>query len=511
MAKYSSDDFRPFRHESHKRPVTRRDFLAQGFLTGAAVVASPSIFGLLGRSQEAYAQAVDCGAAVGGAGRIPFICFDLAGGANIAGSNVMVGQQGGHAALLNESGYRKLGLPLEMTPLADPATVDLTLGLPFHNDSPFLRGILSRLTTPEARAKVNGAMICARSANDTGNNEHNPMYGINKAGADGGLVTLIGTRASESGGNSLAPMSQIDPEVRPTRVASPGEATGLVDTGRLVEIMGESGASDVMNAIEDVSGHKTGLMAGQGEDAALTARVQKAYEDSAVLVCQYSNPATLDPRLDPRIYTLLQGDGGIFTGTEIEDESEFRKTAAVMKLVCDGHAGAGTVEFRGYDYHDSTRATGERKDFIAGEAIGAALEYAHRAGTELMVYVFTDGSVSSDGQIDDSQDGGGKGVWRGDNSNTAGAFMLVMGRDEQPPLVAPSMQQIGWFRPDGNVETSSSEAANDPRSLAETVVLNYLALHGETARLDEVLPEHRIGAQPLSNLIAFEAIRPPST
>lgn len=507
MARYSSNDIGPFRHESHKRPVTRRDFLAQGFLTGAAVVASPSIFGLLGRNQEAYAQAVDCGAAVGGAGRIPFLCFDLAGGASIAGSNVMVGQQGGATDLLNESGYQKLGLPRPLTPLVDPATIDTTLGLPFHNDSAFLRGILTRLTSAEARAKVNGVMICARSANDTGNNEHNPMYGINKAGADGGLVTLIGTRASESGGNSLAPMSQIDPEVRPTRVASPGEATGLVDTGRLVELMGESGASEVMSSIEAVSGHKTSLMASEGEDPALTARVQKAYNDSTVLVCQYSNPATLDPRLDPRIYTLLPTGGGIFSGSEIDGEDEFRKTAAVMKLVCDGHAGAGTIEFRGYDYHDSTRATGERKDFIAGEAIGAALEYAHRAGTELMVYVFTDGSVSSDGQLDDSQDGGGKGVWRGDNSNTAGAFMLVMGKDTQPPLVSPAMQQIGYFRPDGNVETSSSEAANDPRSLAETVVLNYLALHGEVGRLDQVLPGHRIGAQPLSNLVAFENIR----
>ena len=30
----------PIRHENHKAPVTRRDFIAQGFLTGPAVIAA---------------------------------------------------------------------------------------------------------------------------------------------------------------------------------------------------------------------------------------------------------------------------------------------------------------------------------------------------------------------------------------------------------------------------------------------------------------------------------------
>ena len=33
----------PLKHESHKKPVTRRDFLAQGFLTGAATVVAPTM------------------------------------------------------------------------------------------------------------------------------------------------------------------------------------------------------------------------------------------------------------------------------------------------------------------------------------------------------------------------------------------------------------------------------------------------------------------------------------
>ena len=37
----------------------------------------------------------NCTVGVNGSGMVPFICFDLAGGANLAGSNVMVGGAGG--------------------------------------------------------------------------------------------------------------------------------------------------------------------------------------------------------------------------------------------------------------------------------------------------------------------------------------------------------------------------------------------------------------------------------
>ena len=56
---------------------------------------------------------------------------------------------------------------------------------------------------------VNGCVIPARSENDTANNPHNPMYGIFNAGADGELLSLIGSRSSLSGGNSMSPDGSI--------------------------------------------------------------------------------------------------------------------------------------------------------------------------------------------------------------------------------------------------------------------------------------------------------------
>ena len=120
-----------------------------------------------------------------GAGRIPFICFDLAGGANIAGSNVLVGKEGGQLDFLSTQGYSKLGLPGNMLPNnATTNFINAEFGLAFHSDSAFLRGMLEK-TSPTTRANVNGAVIAARSENDTGNNPHNPMYGIAKTGSRG--------------------------------------------------------------------------------------------------------------------------------------------------------------------------------------------------------------------------------------------------------------------------------------------------------------------------------------
>ena len=75
----------PYRHTGHRRPLTRREFLGQGFLTGAAFVAGPTLFGALA-SRQAHAQAASCGISAG-AGLIPFVCFDLGGGASVANAS----------------------------------------------------------------------------------------------------------------------------------------------------------------------------------------------------------------------------------------------------------------------------------------------------------------------------------------------------------------------------------------------------------------------------------------
>ncbi|MGQ0430096.1 MAG: hypothetical protein ACT4UQ_09205 [Gammaproteobacteria bacterium] len=513
----------PLYQPDHPRPVTRRQFVAQGFMSGAATVVAPSVFGLFANPRAAHAalspdlEALKqaCGIAVQGAGKIPFICIDLAGGANMVGSNVLVGAQGGQRDFLSVAGYGRLGLPGDMVPNApNPGSptndfIESRLGLLFHLDSAFARGILERVSVTTA-ANINGAVVPARSENDTGNNPHNPMYGIFRAGADGELLTLIGSQSSESGGNSMAPAYLVDPSVRPTKVDRTSDVTGLVDTGSLVTLLNQSDAVRVMESIQRLSDRKLARVdTGITRDAVIKDLVRCNYVKSADLADRYGDPSALNPELDPDIV----GAAGIFTQAEFNGDGEFRKTAAVMKLVINGYAGAGTITMGGYDYHGQGRATGEIRDLRAGRCMGACLEYAARRGVPLMLYVFSDGSLSADGVVDNTVDGRGKFMWTSDNQQTAASFFLVYnpaGRaqlytgDNRPP---EQHQQIGWFRRDASVETASTPAANNVNLLVETLLLNYMALHGEQGQFSNRFPGHGLGSVALrDSLIAFNPI-----
>ncbi len=519
----------PQRHADHPRPVTRRQFVAQGFMTGSAYTLGGGILSLFSNPRDALgALSTDlnnllldpCQIATDGAGKIPFICFDLAGGASISGSNVLVGKEDGQSDFVSTAGYEKMGLPGDMVPgLNDPVSgepyANFDLGLGFHLDSAFRRGIMASLT-PGREANINGAIIPARSDNDTSNNPHNPMYGIARAGADGSILTLAGSENTDSGGNSMLPAALFDPEImRPTKVDRPSDVVNLVDTGDLVGILSKDDATAVMESIYRLSDQKMANVNTQvTRDDVIKEMVRCGYLKAADIADRFGG-TPIDPGLDPDI---VAADGsGIFTSAEFNagDRSarEFQKTAAVMKLVINGFAGAGCIEMGSYDYHGGRRAEGEVKDFRAGRCMGACLEYAARQGVPLMMYVFSDGSLSSNGAIDNTTEGRGKGEWSSDDSSTAGSFFLVYNPTRRPTLIGGTAleqarhQQIGYMDAGGSVQRAATPAANNVNLLVNAVLLNYMALHGEQANFATLFPNHGLGNAALQDsLTAFTPI-----
>jgi hypothetical protein len=536
----------PQRHDNHRRPMTRRELIGQGFLTGGAAVLSTGLFSLFANPRAAFAQlaedlAADAGVLGCGVDRsgtkIPFICIDLAGGANIAGSNVLVGKQLGQLDVLSTAGYSKLGLPGDQVPGVAETTptatsngdhTDTSLGLGFHSDSAFLRGMQGSFKTAGIAANINGAVIPARSENDTSNNPHNPLYGIQRAGAEGSILTLIGSQNTDSGGNSMAPAMMINAEFRPTKVDRPSDVTGLVGTSDRPKRLSHQDEVAVMEAIYRLGKQKmanpnvsTGLNFPDPNRAPLTRDqvveelVRCGYLDQAYVTEKFGN-VVLNPATDPNIV----GPTGIFTDAEFNaggtDGNEFRKTASVMKMVIDGYAGAGCITMGGYDYHGGARQEGETKDFRAGRCMGAILEYAARMDRQVMLYVFSDGSLSSNGVIDNSVAGRGKGEWTSDNQDTAAPFFLVY----NPPsrggraqllttagLTAAQHQQLGYFSADGNVARAGTPGANNVNLLVHMVLLNYMALHGQQGQFASLFPNHGLGDPALfDRLIAFAPI-----
>jgi hypothetical protein len=525
----------PLYHKDHARPVTRRDFIRQGFLTGSAVTMGSTFFSLFANPRAAQAAlssdlqtlatSTNCSLGGLGAGRIPFICFDLAGGSNMIGSNVLAGGAGGYLdAPISASGYSKMGIPGNMLPgTTDTAQsamsgpnfdwIDTRLGLPFHSDSGFLRGILDTINVTTTAANINGCVIPARSDNDTGNNPHNPMYGIAKTGSDGSIVTLIGSRSSESGGNSVAPPDLVNPEIRPTKVDRPSDVTGMVDTGNLTAVLSDpEDVKAVMESVVRISEKKANQV-----DTKITADdvvkdlVKCGYLKAADIADRFAG-VSIDPAEDGAIVDGADSNytgPGIFTQAEFDGDGEFRKAASIMKMVIDGYAGAGTITMGGYDYHTGDRAVGETRDYRAGRCMGACLEYAAIRGVPLMLYVYSDGSVASNGSTDNSTEGRGKGVWTGDNSSTAGSFFLVYNPGSKPRLLsgADAHKQIGWFRTsDGSVDTASSPAANNVNLLVQTVLLNYMALHGESGQFSTLFGNSLGNTALMDSMTAFQPI-----
>jgi hypothetical protein len=528
----------PLLYNNHKRPVSRRDFLAAGMLSSTGVVMAPAWLAALLKSRRANG-ALDpditallaqgqCNVPTAASG-IAFICFDLAGGANLVGSEVLVGQQGGQTAFLSTAGYELLGVPGNMVP-SSSANIDSSLGLLWQADGAIKRGIQSVATTPATAAGTSGAVFCAESQNDTQTNPHNPMYGIAMAGANGLLLDLIGNESSVSGGNSMALPQTINPALQPTVISQPSDATGLVSTGGAsadplsvavlesqVRISGGStpfasgNETTIGGAMSAPSGSTPGVSLYTSsdpnqavDDTTLKNQVRCAYVKSANTADVFGNPAALDPTQDPLI---IGGSSPIFTAAQFSN-SDVAATATVMKLVIDGYAGAGTIAMGGFDYHDGTRATGETRNFQAGQMIGAVLEYAQRKGKPVMIYVISDGSLSSNLMPDNSTAGRGKLGWQGDNSAVASTFFLVYNPGGRPTLAnGTAGQQIGYFSASGNVVTSSSPAANSVPQLAELAILNYMGLLGTTNQFQTLFPWQSLGSgSQLSALTAFAPI-----
>lgn len=532
----------PFRHENHPRPITRRQLMGAGFLSGPAIVLAPAWLGALLKTQRAdgatlapdiAALEMECqlqqpsnGGGTGTTGPVPFITIDLVGGANLMGSEALAGMAGSPTNFISTAGYSKLGVPGNMVPTST-TFIDTSLGLPFHSDSAILRGIKSKASAT-ALAKVNGVVIPAISQNDSNSNPLNAMYLIAKAVSGlpvqanglpvpyGQYVTLVGTNSTVSGGNSAAPAAYVDANLQPTRIASSADNTALVGSSagpasqNTVSVLqsqarisaGTTPAATTGPTSTTFNGSQVGAMtlvqgtsaataqdqaAAAAADLAVKEQVRCAYVKTAFTAATSQGPDSVNPDKDT---TIIGGANSIFTAADYMD-NDVKKTAAVMKLVMNGYAGAGTIALGGYDYHSGNRADGETKNQHAGLIIGAIIAYADAVNTPVMINIISDGSLTSTGMADTSVAGRGKLGWQGDSQQVAASIILAYSPKGRP---VTAMNQIGSLNSDGTVNATSSPGANAPNLVTQLVALNWMALNGIDANFATVFPMQGLGA-----------------
>ena len=487
--------FQKILHKDH--PLrTRRDFLAQGLTAGIGYTFAPSLLSML-NIRNAYGAENCLDTSMMDTRKTPVIIIDLAGGGNIAGSNVIVGGQEGQHSYLPT--YGRLGIPDSMLP--QNGNVNSEMGLKFHSDSGMLQGIMNH-TTAAIRQKCEGAVFCAISNDDTSNNPHNPVYWLNKAGATGSLVQTIGTRSSTSGGRSIIPNLSYDPTVAPVPVSRPEDCVELVSLGRVHDNFSDAKAQKILKTIEYMSESKLKSFSEQTlpEQVRMVAECGFAKEPIDARVHSSDgtfNSNAIDPRLDTDLTSIY---------SNLNDGNQ-RKEASVAKLVLDGYVGAGTIELGGYDYHNRERTDTDQRDVRAGEAIGRILALASAKQTDVMIYVFTDGGISSNMNTTDPNNG--KFQFTNDDGQRAATFSLYYKHQGGRPSLLHTgnnfnthTRQLGWFKDNTAVERSANGVSNNVVNLAKAVTLNYLALHGDESTLEDVVGDNPFGAN-LANYIIF--------
>ena len=141
--KFVEPEVKPFLHESHKLPKTRREFIAHGFIGISASVVLPSFASMLVTQNSAFAASAACELPTFQGG-LPYICIDVGGRMNIAGSNAMVGivDGGEHQEDVSPVGYSssdyiRLGITPSEHP-SQPGRLEGKYGLKFHRASGIL-------------------------------------------------------------------------------------------------------------------------------------------------------------------------------------------------------------------------------------------------------------------------------------------------------------------------------------------------------------------------------------
>lgn len=511
----------PYFHNGHKKPKTRRDFIAQGFIGLSTTLALPSFTGMVMRSNPALAQASSGCELPEFQGGLPYICIDGGGGMNIAGANAFV-SMGANTEVQDEldyggattADYIRLGVSPEEHPNQPGKGLNSELGLKFHRASGVLQGIKQVIDGHEmpngnpVSDGVDGLIFCTRTSDDTATNPINTVYMANKAGAAGQLVHLIGNNSSDTGARSAAPADQVNLALRPTRVNSGASASGLLSLGSTLSgsgyiNLGGAGGQDrvqkFMDRIAKMSKTKLEDLSKKTSLGQIQSVLNCSLENAKTLFSQYS-ASQLDPSGDAAVQAAFaQTTLGAAANNGVSDTfaNTSGNVASVAKLVIDQIAGAGTITIGGCDYHGNAMATTHEKDRQIGEAIGRCILLASQKASNLAIHLYTDGGVVSDAggatqpQVIPGLGAVNKILHVGDSGTRSAALLLFYKHDHDgSSLVRENAngeprRQVGNFVKNGGVDLGTV-VGDSTENLWKAIMLNYLAAQGKEGEFESM-------------------------
>ncbi len=461
----------------HAKPVTRREFLGAGLIPFAAWAVGPSL-GVLLNPLRAEAQAACAAASTGGF--MPFITLNLSGGASLAGGIVTKTING---AVL--SSYSKVGqgsgpnlsynITKEFGDMEFPGTAigGNTAGLV----SKFLMGVrnprnANNAPTPAALAKTSFIWQAVASNDDSAMNPFDVTGLVLKMGLQGGKLPNLGRSDTSTGLNAK---SAVLPPPAPFIVGNVNDLANALGYTAGLQGLTSGQKTSVARTIASLTSAQLQRMATTPAQEAVTKLIDCAGVKNVDLIA--TGGGDVNPYSVATTGAALAGIWGVPVTDRTSQNATF---GAMVYNAITGNASTVNLNLGGYDYHDSTRATGDTRDLAAGQVIGKILETADYLQKPVFIYVCSDGAtVSMDSATADSP-------WVSDRGIAGVQYMIAFHPSGRP---AVSGTQIGGFNA-GQAADGSFPTGNSPELAAQAVFANYAAWNG---RMDFVEANRILG------------------
>lgn len=450
-------------HKDHKPPVTRRDFLAKGFV---GVAAGLSTFYWNSPAFKLMAQ--ECGGDAPLPNMIPMLTIELAGGAPLAGQDLVVGTDGNQLNIFSNYDSR-YGIPSNKHfSVLEP---DSSLGLSFHQESPLLYGINSSLPSA-AKNSVDGFVTASMLIDDSSENPVNPSHLTQLFQGVGTYnIHILGNRVgSPSGGFHKLAVGSRKKEFDALSLASPQAIQNVFGNPQLGEFS-STGKSKIIETMQKVTNAYFNDIGDNLLDP----------QQKQLLQCKYAQARELLTSDQIDFFPTTGGGGSMQsadpTVQQAFGDDDVSSQAIVAYALKNGFAGTGTLAFGGYDSHDGSNATTRERMQEAGRIIGQVLHYFHLSNKAIMINIITDGAMAVGDNIDSST---GYRIWPADSPSTCSAVCLayVPGKNRGDIIATNSGRQIGSYTETGIDRDYDSVVATNPSYLPHLLLYNWLALHG---------------------------------
>lgn len=445
MGKVTKKEMPMWAKTGHKRPVTRREFLAHGLIPFAASALVPGALGLLTAPLKAMAEGEACAAA--GSGLPAFVSLHLAGGAAMT-ANFMPTDAGGG----NLMSYSKLGLGSGGN---IPARANEFGVMAFSSRSRMLAGIQDRAAAATL-ANTSFAAICVQSRDDSAENKFDVTGLAFKAGVVGARLPNLGTQSTPTGLTTQPALLSPPPPLVVDRFADVANSIGF--TNALKNSLNQAQQSRLAKLVSNLTTSQTRRLASISTTAGVKSVIDCAGIKNVELIQQGAN--AVNPLTSPQA-AAISALYGITGNTPPNNQAGVFSTMVYNGL--NGSAGTINLQIGGYDYHDNTRTSGDNKDFEAGQEIGRVLQMASILNVPVFIYVTTDGAVAG------AESATPDGAWVSDRGS-ASSMLMFMYR----PSGRPAMNgfQIGHFNANQEAEQSTL-VGNNAELAAQAVFANY--------------------------------------